>query len=77
MQGGTASLVTSLCRLLDFVDVGGSALVPTPGGVNIGPVDSRMQQTPFMKGTLWGCECSSPLDYCQVWVVRHTLDEAF
>ncbi|BDA51439.1 hypothetical protein COCOBI_18-3170 [Coccomyxa sp. Obi] len=54
LQGGTASLVSGLCRALDFTDVGNSAFVPTPNGVIIGPIDSRMQQTPFMKGTLWG-----------------------
>jgi hypothetical protein len=51
-QGGTVSDV-QLCRALDYTDVG-DALVATPGGVNIGPIDLRMQQTPFMRGTIWG-----------------------
>lgn len=51
-QGGTVSYV-QLCRALDYTDVG-NALVATPGGVNIGSIDSRMQQTPFMRGTIWG-----------------------
>ena len=54
-QGGTISYV-QLCRALDYTSVGGNALVPTPGGVNIGPIDSRMQQTPFLRGTIWGGE---------------------
>lgn len=53
LQGGTVAYV-QLCRALDYQDVGSNAMVPTPGGVNIGPIDSRMQQTPYMQGTLWG-----------------------
>jgi hypothetical protein len=49
LQGGTVAYV-QLCRALDYQDVGSNAMVPTPGGVNIGPIDSRMQQTPFMQG---------------------------
>ncbi|KAK9902656.1 hypothetical protein WJX75_001635 [Coccomyxa subellipsoidea] len=52
IPGGTVSDV-QLCRALDYTDVG-DALVATPGGVNIGPIDLRMQQTPFMRGTIWG-----------------------
>lgn len=52
VQNGNAVVIFGQCQAVDIVAVNTDA--HSPGGTPLGPTDSRMQQTPFMKGTLWG-----------------------
>ena len=54
LQNLGAAVIAAQCQAVDIVPVSTDA--SSPGGTDLGPTDSRMQQTPFMRGTLWGGE---------------------